>query len=324
MKWRATSSERVEWQRIKLVVSDYLSPPPVKLTTELKTSVPKLDLLSVARSVPAWENTWVMAPLIQPSQVVGAVAEPPLVRQEIKLEMNTVEPDLASFVIPAEVWKAPTEAEVSKAEIRIPQEWANMAVPNVVETLPLSLFNLTEAPSPPTPRVILGELLRRTGKEAQRLLRALQEKLDQLLMPAPTLALGPVHTRGPARKRGGPDEQAEGQVTAFVLDEAWELERTLSLTVRDGPVIRNGRLTLLLQAEDPSLQGRRADLALVVEGMEVVLCSAEVSAGKEGEAEITFSLDLAEAGIRVRDGMLPLGALRVFLEPRLQRGRNEK
>jgi len=319
MKRRATSSERVEWQRIKLVVSHYLSPPPLKLTPELKTIAPTLDLLSIAKSVPVWENTWAMAPLIQPSQVVGAVAEPPLVRQEIKLEM--VEPDLASFVIPTEVWKPPIEAEVSKAEIRIPREWASMAVPNVVETLPLSLFNLTEAP--PTPRVSLGELLRRKGEEAQQVLRTFREKLDQLLMPAPTFAPA-IHTRGPVRKRSGPNEQAEGQIMAFVLNEAGQLERTLSLTVRNGPVIRNGRLALFLQAEDPSLRGRRADLALVVEGMEVLLCSAEVRAGKEGGTEIAFSLDLAEAGIRLRDGMLPLSALRVFLEPRLQRERNEK
>jgi hypothetical protein len=283
------------------------------MTTELKTMVPKIDLApNLAKWAPTLENTWISSALVRP-WALGPTLELSLGFQAVRIETSTVKPSWEGFLVSQRVWEVPAKAQVPLFEADLAQKVAKVNVSNAINVLPTMPLNVMTS-EPPLERPVVGILWQALTERMTSFLEEVRTRLDQLVSPMPAFAPVAVLTGGPVRKRGGLEKKALGQVTAFVLNKGWEPERALSLPVIDGPMVKNGRLTLVLRVEDPSLVGREADLALVVEGLEVALCSARVPALREGGADLTFELDLAEAGIKVRDGLVPLKVFQVFIE----------
>lgn len=162
----------------------------------------------------------------------------------------------------------------------------------------------------------LADAAHRKKQELEEALRDLERHIGDLLVPrpAPTGAVmvsgRPVLT-GPIRER---DEPQPSAIHALVLSQSWQPERRLSLPIVHSPVLKEGSLTLGVRVDDPELVGRHADLVLVAEEVEVALASVPVVA-KGKTAELVFNVDLASAGLRLRNGELPLHVLQIIIEP---------
>jgi len=201
---------------------------------------------------------------------------------------------------------------------------------NHLNPLPLILNSLPEALSLPKPQeqiqriqLFLEELSREIRKhkehgEDRRIVERLSDSIAWLTTPPPRLARQAVRTsgprtRGPVRARGEP---AKAYISGVILDEAWKPEQTLRLLVEKGPVIAAGHLILTVRGEGASLVGRRADIVFISEWIEVGLGSAEIRKPKGYQQwELDFDVDLGSAGLKVRDGTLPLQVLQVIIEP---------
>lgn len=322
-RWCTSFPESTQWNALKTSLARFRLLPPIRMTTELRTIVPKVELVhELARFAPALENTWVPTTLTRPLSFVPTLALS-LGFQPVKIKTSSVEePSWEGFVVSQSMWEALNKTEAPVLEADFSHKVARPKVSNTMEALlkvPLNVIT-SEAPSRRPVVAILREAL---SQRMTSLVEEVRARLDQLVSPMPAFAPGAVLTGGPVRTRGGLEKEALGRVTAFVLNENWEPERRLALPAIEGPIIKDGRLTLVLWVEDPSLAGCEADLALVVEGLEVALCSAKVPAPRKGGARLAFELDLGKAGIKVRDGFLPMKVLQVFIEPKGKKEANK-
>jgi len=322
-RWCTSFPESTQWNALKTSLARFRLLPLIRMTTELRIIVPKVELVhELARFAPALENTWVPTTLTRSLSFAPTLALS-LGFQPAKIKTSSVEePSWEGFVVSQRVWEVPAKAQVPLFEADLAQKVAKVNVSNAINVLPTMPLNVMTS-EPPLERPVVGILWQALTERMTSFLEEVRTRLDQLVSPMPTFAPVAVLTGGPVRRRGGLEKEALGQVTAFVLNKGWEPERALSLPVIDGPMVKNGRLTLVLRVEDPSLVGREADLALVVEGLEVALCSARVPALREGGADLTFELDLAEAGIKVRDGLIPFKVFQVFIESKTPEGKKE-
>ena len=340
------SLEDLRWNCLRFATTSIRSSPVIPLTTELRVLVPQVDLEPLVAQAPEAKNEYAADPIAQwttdlrPS-LPGPVEVPSLdVRtEEGLLEENTV------TLIPAETTNDNLWGVV-EVHARPPQmapdllqrlkDWAITTLLNELRTLPMilnSLHNLeVSTPLRPSRRLqlLLEELSRELRKREEQIESGLMQvaqrvsaAITPLITPPPRRAPGavPVRVRGRVPHRGAIRTHGEvveegTQLTGVVLDEAWKPEKTLSLSVEEGPEVREGRLTLVLRGEEAHLVGRRADLVLKSEWLEVALGSAEICEVKGEERwKLAFELDLTIAGLKVREGTLPPKVLQVVIEP---------
>lgn len=318
--------EVVRWNSLKCPVGYFHRAFLPKITTELKTLVSRIDLVSQLRSLATpITNSWTTEPLLKavmpPEGSFGNQLLPAF--QTVKPAMNVAEAMQSTYTVVPMPKVQPMEEKNFIMHLEV-----GLKISNKLQSVP-EIFN---EPVPPVTRPLAGllwqriaeaarikedqmsEAVRRRYAEFKAFLRELEVAFDKLLLPMPRPAVGAVRVRGaePTRGRGG----SRARVSAIVLNRAWEREQELSLPVVEGPTVRKGLLTLVLHVEETNLVGRPAVLALMVEGIEVALCSTVIKMPSEKEAaQAVFELDLTKAEIKVRDGMLPLHALQVIIEP---------
>lgn len=348
---RGTSMWSFEWN-YEQPKPAYLRPfPHIRITTELRTVVPRVDLMPLVAKAPTADNAWAVAPVLAtlpievPANVSKAFAAPvflPITALEKSgLVANVAEPSRASYAMApgsvAALAQLPLPADAPLLDLAGTEDLGLRVEPLNTAKAIRDVFNVEPFPRRPS---LVGVLLEQAA-EAARLKRdrltesvkhrltqiedflgEVQRRIDELIIPRPALVPGAVPTRGRATGYRGEVKPKELiHVPAVVFDRTWEPERTMLLPVEVGPEIGRGRLRLALRVEEVSLVGRLADLVLVAKDVEVVLTSATVERGrKENSAQVVFDLDLATAGLRVRDGAFPTDVLRVLIEPK--RGRN--
>jgi hypothetical protein len=318
----------------------------IPLTTELRVLVPQVDLGPVGAQAPEVRNEYSADPIAQMAidpraSLPESVWVPGLDVEMVEglFEVNT------AAVIPTEptddsVWSAaqvpdrpPQTAtnllqELSNSDMEIPQ------IANEMGAFPGVSNSLSEASAPLGRRerlqLVVEELSREIQKRGEQIESGLLQVAQQvstaitpLITPPPRRAFGavPVRVRGSAPHRGairtvGGVGEESSHLRGIVLNEAWKPEGTLSLPIEEGPEILEGRFTLTLRGEDAALIGRRADLLLKSERVEIALGSAKIGE-VEGEEQwrLAFDLDLAAAGLKVKEGTLSPRVLQVVIEP---------
>lgn len=340
--WREVETEG-QLNAIRLSTSYLHQFTPIKLTTELKmlTEViePRrlmgliagaLDLGNATAPSPAGS---LMAKSIISSAVLAGAGRG-LAIQMVALpeggQANEWAIETSSFMGTARL------AEISKAEkarvINLPKVLSSMsisALSNELRTLEREWLDALAINQPPVEmaplrapiRLVFQQLAgaaRREAEELEATLAQFREGLERLVLGPPRAALipRPVLTKGAIRARGAiPRPKESGAIGATILTEAWEAEEELDLKVERGPQIRRGKLTLSLIAP-AELVGRIANIVLSTEGMEVLLGSVAIESAGRGKARIRLEADLESVGIKIEGGTLPLGAFRVFIEPR--------
>lgn len=336
--------EGLGWNHLPLSAR-YLRPFfAITATTELRVVVPQVDLESLRARAPHATNAYASEAVAQlTTELRTALFQPSwapslgIERAEDLFEMqaNTMAPvavvDLALEGFRRAVERQATEHPQGIPLFQKPGDWLPAVhLANETESLPMSSNAFSEV-SPPVGRkarigLLLEELsqgIREREEQLEAVLTRATEGLSRLITPPPRWARGavPVRTRGKLLRRGavrthGGPGAGEAQLDGIILNEAWEPEQSLSLTVEAGPEIHDGRLTLTVRGKGTELVGRRADLLLESEWVEIVLGSSEIR-GIEDEDEwaLAFDLELVSKGLKVRDGTLPPRVLQVVIEP---------
>jgi hypothetical protein len=335
--WRG----ELEWESpnvIELSASYLHHFTPIKFTTELKMLTREVEARWLMKPVP-----WILDNAITPSMALaiakGILPLPKLARAgiepaiwakvpsgvgEVKLNEWAIETDYSMEAAqPIEISKAEEVGvgDLRKALLSVPmpalsgeirasgREWFNI--------LAINRAPIGRGPKGAPVRLIFQELVEATRQEAEEIRAALaqfREGLEELLFGPPRAA--PVLTKGAIRTRGAlPSPKGARTIETTILTEAWEAGEELNLKVERGPQIRQGRLDLSLTAP-AKLAGRTASIVLSMEGMEILLGSVAIESAGRGKARIELGIDLGSVGIEIEDGILPLKAFRVFIEPR--------
>lgn len=317
----------------------------VQATTELKVLTPAVDLQSELGTLsPGFSNEWkaVRVPRLgfaqySPMATETAQAFVPwasaLHAQTAFAEEEMV--GLCALVSPlyAQSWVGETAEGKQKSQIDLaslsqlagPVELAN----SMTQQSYAWTFPTTEGPAHRAPTVGVlweqaAELSRAAGQQltnaakhsyasASSFVRSVQEAIDAALLPTPAYGTAPVRTRGAVRTSGPSKTPSIG---ALVLNQEWSPERSLELPVLRGPEIESNQLTLEVGVHDPTFEGRRASLVLVVGSAEVALVSAPITpTATPGFSRIGFQLDLPAAHLRSGPGKLVTDSLQVIVEP---------
>lgn len=341
------SLESLQWNTLRLPAGIFPRSLP-KITTELQLVTPRVDLGPFNNQAVQVENSFASDVIAQlmPGLHLSALESgiEGISNQEVKpvlIKENPMPPPIANL-LSEDLWHTAESQSVEQhpqEEIvslqRTASNWLQAWVPtNHPNPLPLMLNSLPETLASASPRhqqeerilVFLEQLsheIRKRKEKVENGLLSIAERISdsiaQLTAPPQdrwarqaVLTSGP-RTRGPVRTQGGP---AKAHISGVVLNEGWKPEQMLRLLVEKGPVITAGHLTLTVRGEGASLVGRRADLVFISEWIEVGLGSARIRKSRGHQPwKLDFNLDLESAGLKVRDGTLPLQVLQVIIEP---------
>jgi hypothetical protein len=345
MNFIQVSLGSLQWNTLRLPATSaiFLGSFP-KITTELQLLTPRLDLEPFCNQAVQVKNSFASSiAQLMPELHLSTLEAEGISNQGVRpvlIKVNTMPQasiadlmseylvGIAESQLPEQLPQGETVALQQAISDRL-QVWG---LTNHLNPLPLILNSLPEALSLPKPQeqiqriqLFLEELSREIQKRKEhvedrllRIVERLSDSIARLTTPPPRLARQAVRTsgprtRGPVRARGEP---AKAYISGVILDEAWKPEQTLRLPVEKGPVIAAGHLILTVRGEGASLVGRRADLVFISEWIEVGLGSAEIRKPKGYQQwELDFDVDLESAGLKVRDGTLPLQVLQVIIEP---------
>jgi len=323
IKQWVVSSEHMKAVNVEpsVPLARWFSPKPIRLTTELRVLAPRWNLTAEVRGameefearlawepVEAWESIKGFAPLYSFELTTGLegewldlMGETPLLEEALPRSVHS---------------EVAVEEEAPEIRFQAP------AIENGLRDLP-SLWNQLPGERPGRVAVVLWRLRHELERVAQQataavektardLANSVQSLLNSLLLPPPQPAMlgGAIPVSGePIRTRGG------REIETIILDRNWETKGRRRFPVADGPRIREGELELKV-AVDPAFAGRLADLVLVADPLEVALGFTEINPPKRGEkATVEFRVDLKRAGIKVRDGNLPVEKLFLVIEP---------
>lgn len=339
--WREVKTEE-RLNAIRLPTSYLHHFTPIKLTTELKmlTKViePRrlmvipwaLDLDNATTSSLA--SSLMAKSVIPPTELAEAGREPAIQTVALPESGQTNEWAIETGYFVETAWLAETSKAEKTEAMNLLKVLSSMSMPALSGELRtsgrewLKLLGINQPPVERAPlrapiRLVFQQLAGAAQREAEELEAALaqfREGLERLvlepsravLVPRPVLTKGAVRTRGTI-----PHPKETGTIGATILTEAWEAEKKLDLKVERGPQIRRGKLALSLIAP-AELVGRIANIVLSTEGMEVLLGSVAIEGTGRGKARIRLKADLESVGVKIEEGTLPLGAFRVFIEPR--------
>ena len=329
--WKKVEEQRLS--TIELPTSYLYRLPPIKFTTELKMITKDVEFEQLIQQVPwSLDNALALSPVVNLgiAEKITLLTEVPEAEVEARMETisegNRVNAWVAGtgyYVGTVTPMEMPKEKEVTNTLTTLQR----IFTPHFINGLKLSAQDLLDtsainrppieerAPMTVSLRLVFQQLVEVAQQEAA----AIQTSLDQFKGGLERLILGPpraVPARGAIRVRG--EKLLSKQATLIVgavVNKEWEIERKLDLEVEQEPQIRQGKLILSLLAP-VDLIGRRANVILSTEGMEVLLGSVAVESIEGGRARIELEVDLEDAGLKIKDGRLRLEAFKVFIEPR--------
>jgi len=339
--WKGMEADAERPNAIGLPTSYLHHFTPIKFTTEIKLLAKEIESRQLMGLIPWALDNVLVSPLAGveltrsialPAQLAklgeGIEALPEVVSGEVsKVNKGAIEVDHL-VEIAWEIESSGTEEVVDLVKtlqsmpIAVHGNAFNPLTQSWLDTAGVNPSPIAIVPKGAPLRLLFQQLVeaaRHEAKEMQAALARFQEGLERLAFGPPQAA--PVLAKGAVRARGvisGPASKEAETIEVTILTEAWETGEELELKVERGPEIHRGKLKLSLLAP-AELGGRTANIVLSTEEMEVLLRSATIKDIGKGRARIALDLDLESMGIKVEDGLLPLTAFKVFIEPRKSR-----
>ena len=328
IKQWVVSSEHMKGMNVEpsVPLARWFSPSPIRLTTELRVLAPRWNLTAEARGLLmealedrlAWKRVEAWGPIKESAPLSSFELTSDL--EERWLDMLNEAPPLKEALPQSAHLEVVAEEEAAEIRFQTP------VIENNLRDLP-SLWNQLPEEGPGPVAVVLWQLRQELERGAQQATAAVEKTardladsvqflLNSLLLlpPQPAMLGGAIQTAGgPVRTRGG--EKIEKEIETVILGKNWKTKERRRFPVAADPRIKGGELGFMV-AVDPTFSGQIADLVLVADPLEVALGFTKIKPSEKGEkATAEFQVDLKKAGIKVRDGNLPVEKLFLIIEP---------